>query len=269
MNLNNLENEGGTFKKNEIAKAWSQFVFAHDNYRKKNLTIPKNRWGDASILSIKSPWAEYEPSDSDTGLPHMLTSEEISYLSWISKELATENDVIVEIGPWLGKSTRLLTYGEGFRRKVTTVDDFVWRDTWMNNYVDPKLRLSNHETFEKLFRELNSDYADFFSILRRRLNVYDGNEKVEPLISDDLPNVIDLLFVDCGRTIEVNETWWQIMQPKLVSGESLIVMQDWKLWRECPQKWYNQTLMFSESHSDRLHLIHEVIDGGLAAFLYV
>lgn len=248
---------------------WKEYTDAHDELRKNSAQSVRSRWGEVSILNSRSPWKNYSNFDHETDFPNMLSGEEISYLSWLGSELIKKDDIVVEIGPWLGKSTRLLTYGKDFRRKILTIDDFIWRSIWMDPYVAIKQKPNNHESFLELFRSLNKDYLGYFEILQRRLNVYDGNEDVQALNSKDLPPQIDVLFVDCGRTIEVNEAWWQIIEPLLIPGESLIVMQDWRLWRESPQKHYNQTLFFTQSHSQNLRPIHEVEVGGLAAFLYV
>jgi hypothetical protein len=45
-------------------------------------------------------------------------------------------------------------------------------------------------------------------------------------------------------------------------------MQDWRLWREIPEKWFNQTKQFTDSKSHLMEEIHEVSDGGIATFLY-
>jgi hypothetical protein len=250
-------------------KVWEDYVAAHDNARRSSSTSLNCRWGESYIMNGASPWKDYPAADPSDAFPHMLTDEEISYLSWISKELIGKNDVVVEIGPWLGKSTRLLTFGKEARTKILTIDDFIWRSVWMDPYVDGIEIPKNGETFLPLFKKLNSDFENYIDVLPRRLNIYEGNDQVKELQKDEIPSRVDLLFVDCGRTIEVNETWWRLFEPSFVSGETLIVMQDWRLWRESPQKFYNQTHYFTGLHKTKLQPIHEVCEGGLAAFLYV
>jgi predicted O-methyltransferase YrrM len=248
---------------------WSEYTDAHDSLRKILTPNTVSRWGEISIQKLDSPWKGFPSPDSEVRFPNMLSDEEISYLSWLGSDFIRENDIVVEIGPWLGKSSRLLTHGKNSRRTIITIDDFIWRSIWMDSYVSKNNRKKNHESFLELFKTLNADYLPYFNILQRRLNIYDGNDQIKKLSREDLPSNIDILFIDCGRTIEVNETWWGILEPLLISGESLIVMQDWRLWRESPQKSYNQTLFFTETHKENLRLIHEVTEGGLAAFLYV
>jgi len=250
-----------------FSSIWEEFILHHDRARKNLKPWESMRWGRSWIQSKDSPWIGF-PHRSDISLPEMLTDEEVSYLAWLTSEQIRGDFSLVEIGPWLGFSTRLLTYGKNQRFKVTTIDDFIWRKSWMDSYVNPEFRLDNGASFLEQFKTLNSDYLEYIEIIERRLNVYDGNEKIPQLQSFDLPDLIDVLFVDCGRTLEVNETWWAIMEPKLIPNQTLVVMQDWRLWREIPFKFYNQTLFFTEAHSENLQLIHEVSDGGLAAFIY-
>ena len=46
------------------------------------------------------------------------------------------------------------------------------------------------------------------------------------------------------------------------------MMQDWRLHREVPVQWYNQTKQFTDSKGNQIELIHELTNGGLATFLF-
>jgi hypothetical protein len=48
---------------------------------------------------------------------------------------------------------------------------------------------------------------------------------------------------------------------------TLLIMQDWRAHRERPRLSYNQTMWFTTGPPE-MELIHEVSNGGLAAFLY-
>jgi hypothetical protein len=210
------------------------------------------------------PWVA-EPTAASG--PNMLSDEERQYLRWVARR--TPDGEILELGPWLGQSTRCLLEGLARDRSLTTVDDFVWRAAWMDDYLQKTDldRPANHADFSRLFRIVNQDVLDRLTILRRRLNLYDGNEDVPPFVWDG--RQIRLLVVDCGRTQEVNESWYGLLEPSFISGETLIVMQDWRLFRDVPFRWYNQTRQFTTAHANHLMLMHEVSTGGLAAFLYV
>ena len=99
--------------------------------------------------------------------------------------------------------------------------------------------------------------------LARSLN---GNAAVPPLEWNS--GSIEMIYVDCGRTIEANEAWWNKLSEHFIAGVTMIIMQDWRTHRDLPKKWYNQMHLFTASKGDRLQLLHEVEDGGVATFLY-
>jgi hypothetical protein len=197
----------------------------------------------------------------------MLTTEERQYLRWIGVNMP-DDGAVLELGPWLGQSTRCILEGLPRGMSITTVDDFIWRN-WMDPFLnDTGLEVPGiHTDFSSLFRVLNHDLLPRLTICRNRLSVFDGNDDVPPFAWSGGP--IRLLVVDCGRTIEVNETWFRLVQSSLIPNETLVVMQDWRLFREVPFRWYNQTRQFTDSHRDCLVPQHEVSDGGLASFMYV
>jgi hypothetical protein len=222
-------------------------------------------WGPRTVMSATTPWAG--EGDGSSG-PNMLSAEERRYLRWVASR-APDDGAVLEIGPWLGQSTRCLLEGLPVDRSLTTVDDFIWRASWMNDYLlGTELPVpANHEDFFPLFQSLNPDHGGRLTVRRGRLNPYDGNEDVTPFAWHDGP--IRLLVVDCGRTQAVNETWYGLLQSSFIPGETLIVMQDWRLFREIPFRWYNQTRLFTDAHAENLWPLHELNDGGLASFLYV
>ena len=197
----------------------------------------------------------------------MLSSEERGYLRWIGTKF-TGTGAAVELGPWLGQSTRCILAGLPPQYRLTTVDDFIWRSAWMDGHLSRTAFTppGNFQTFLPLFREINAAYLERLSVVEGRLSLYDGNEAIAEFEWTGEP--IELLVVDCGRTFEVNETWFRKLQACFIPGESFIVMQDWRLFRETPFKWYNQTRQFTDSKQGLLRLHHEVSHGGLASFLY-
>lgn len=222
-----------------------------------------------SVMSKEAPW--YAERISEYNIPGMITLEEKKYYSYLPRFYSSQG-AIVELGPWLGASTACLL--DGLKRnqkfhgkKLHVFDDFVWRSSWMDQYVQPKERLALHSDFRTLF-ERYAGSANLAHMIVRKVKIcdYDGNESLPPLSWNDGP--IEMLFVDCGRTFEVNEAWFRVLAPHFIPGRTLIVMQDWRLWREIPEKWFNQTKQFTDSKSHLIEEIHEVSDGGIATFLY-
>ncbi len=220
------------------------------------------------VMCKAPPWKCFANHITET--PGMITGEEASYYDWLTRFYKGTGRV-VELGPWLGSSTIAIQTGlrknpNFVNEKLQVFDDFIWRKSWMDPYVQPEDRLPNHANFRHLFERYTSSIANDLEVHQSRFAVYDGNDAVPPLQWDD--GDIEMIFVDCGRTIEANEGWYNSLSRHFIPGVTLVVMQDWRLHRELPRKWYNQTEIFTESKGDHLQLIHEVCDGGIATFLY-
>lgn len=220
------------------------------------------------VMEASPPWigVETEPRT----VPGMITAEEAKYYKWLARFYAGAGRV-VELGPWLGSST--LSIVEGLRdnpafegETLLVFDDFVWRSSWMDPYVAPKDRVANHGDFRHLFDRHTAPIASSLSVEQSRFAIYDGNERVAPLVWHR--GAIEMLFVDCGRTIEANEGWYSALSPHFIPDKTIIVMQDWRLHREVPVRWYNQTDLFTGSKEQQLQMVHELCDGGVATFIF-
>lgn len=220
------------------------------------------------IMDKNAPWLLYRPEPID--IPGMLAQEDIQYYHYISRYYTGQGEV-VELGPWLGLSTHhlmvSLSDNPAFHgRSIHVFDDFIWRSGWMDQYVKEEDRvLGNHQDFSAMFNKYASRIAGKLRIYKAKVAHCDGNEHVPVAEWDGKP--IELIVVDCGRTLAANQGWYDIFSPAFIPGKTLVVMQDWRLHRERPRKSYNQTLLFTEANP-RLHLVHEVTDGGVAAFIF-
>ena len=238
-----------------------------------NLTLNTRSFDDTENLGIHvmqnaPPWEKN--THYSLRIPGMITNEEARYYSWLSKFYSAKGR-IVELGPWLGAST--IAIHEGLKNnphfaneKLYVFDDFIWRKSWMDPYIEPKNQLPNHACFRHLFDRLTNRIANDLVVQQSRFALYDGNDNVPPMKWDK--GDIEMIFVDCGRTIEANESWYSCLLHHFIPGTTLIVMQDWRLHRELPRKWFNQTELFTESKGSKLQMIHEVQDGGIATFLF-
>jgi hypothetical protein len=92
------------------------------------------------------------------------------------------------------------------------------------------------------------------------------NACLPPLTWADGP--IEMCVVDCGRSIEANEAWFSRLEPHFIPDRTLIVMQDWQLFKEIPVRWYNQTQLFTAGKGRTLDLVHELARGSVATFLF-
>jgi hypothetical protein len=221
-----------------------------------------------SIQADNPPWADILLAKNS--IPGMVSREEAQYYEYISGFYSGAGEA-VEFGPWLGRST--FHIASSLRRnplfeghKLHVFDDFVWRPEWMNSYVPAKKRLTRHADFLHLFQEYTAPVRNDLQVTKCRFAPYDGNEAL-PVFSWN-GKKIEMLFVDCGRTLEGNNAWYSIVKKHLISNQTLIFLQDWGTHREVPLKFYNQMHMFTGLIADELEIVHEVRDGTLAAFLY-
>ena len=201
----------------------------------------------------------------------MISHEEAQYYDFIGAFYEGIGRAL-ELGSWLGGSTqyivRGLTTNPRFSgQRLHVVDDFIWRASWMNSYVADDEKLPNNASFRQFFEKYTKHIQDLLIVQEAKLMDYDGNESLPQFTWCRDP--IEFLYVDCGRSWDVNQAWFRCLRPHFIRGRTLIMMQDWGLYRERPRKWYNQTLEFTESRGSEIELIHQVTDGNLATFLYM
>jgi hypothetical protein len=219
------------------------------------------------IMNPTAPWTKITPKKYD--IPGMITGEEVCYYNYIPN-FYTGWGEIIELGPWLGHSTMHLakTFSKNpsfSGKKIHVFDDFVWRSKWMNGLYHGSDQPNNYEDFRFIFERFVAEVKDHLEIHQGKFVNYDGNEKLPMINWEDKP--IEMIIVDCGRTIEANSAWFNIFSKNFVANKTIIVMQDWRLHRERPRKFFNQTLYFTNRYP-HLELLHEVGDGGIATFIY-
>jgi hypothetical protein len=220
------------------------------------------------ILLAKTPWANRELPACD--IPSMITQEEKAYYLYVT-ELFRGAGEVIEVGSWLGNSTFHIVYGLTknpiFRGRVLHVfDDFVWRSSWMNRHYPYENLPENYTCFQTLFEQYVQPIKSHLRIARRRLIVQDGNEKVRDL--DWSEESIEMCFIDCGRSLAINNAWYDVLSPSFVPDVTLIMMEDWQLHKQRPRRAYNQTKEFTDSKGRALQKIDELLNGALATFLY-
>jgi len=108
--------------------------------------------------------------------------------------------------------------------------------------------------------------TEYLIIKQAKICNYDGNEHL-PLI-EWIGKPIELIVVDCGRTLAVNEGWWAVFSDSFIKDKTLIIMQDWQNHKRVPEIFWENTKIFTDSKLESIELIHEVKNAGIAAFLY-
>ena len=221
-----------------------------------------------SILSKSAPWNEAtwkEPS-----IPGMITEEEGRYYKWLGSFYLGLGEVI-ELGPWLGKSTvcivdGLLDSAKFPGKKLHVFDDFRWRAGFMNNYVTDDLKMLDDADFLPLFRSMTAGRADSIDARAVAIQLQSWNAALPALEWNQSP--IEMVFVDCGKAFLENEAWFDVLSPHFIKDVTLIVMQDWRAHRKVPRKPHTQIWHFTETRGSSFELIHETIGGDVGTFLW-
>ena len=224
---------------------------------------PMQTW----IMDGNSPWMSV--ATPPINMPGMITDEEAQYYEYIGTLYEGSGEAI-ELGPWLGKSTRHIMRGlqknpNFASKKLYVFDDFVWRTSWMNPHAPEHQRFLNNEDFRPLFEKFVSDILPDLIISKNKICDYEGNEHLPKIKWDGQP--IEIMYIDCGRTLQVNKSWFEVFSPSFIPDVTLLIMQDWRTHRERPRLSYNETMRFTAAHSE-MELIHEVSQGCVATFLY-
>jgi hypothetical protein len=220
------------------------------------------------VLEASTPW--HAVSAPAVSAPGMITDEEARYFYYIGRFYSGEGEV-VELGPWLGKSTSFIAQGLRANprfsgRQLWVFDDFVWRPSWMSQHYPEADQPGRHASFRHLFDRYTAPFKEMLRVERRRFTDHDGNEQVPLFQWSGSP--VELLFVDCGRTLAANEAWYEALHSSFIPGRTLIVLQDWGTHREVPPRWYNQMHEFVAQKGEALDLVHELRRGSAATFLF-
>ncbi len=220
------------------------------------------------VLERSTPWRNVRPPA--VSVPGMITEEEARYFYYLAGFHSGLGEV-VELGPWLGRSTSFI--GHGLRanprfsgQHLWVFDDFIWRPEWMNRHHPEAEQPDRHASFRHLFEFHTAEFKDILRVDQRRFTDYDGNEQVPLFQWRGAP--VELLFVDCGRTLAANDAWYDALLPFFIPGRTLIVLQDWGTHKEVPRRSYNQIGEFVRRKGRTLDLVHELRDGSIATFLF-
>ncbi|MDQ7059449.1 MAG: hypothetical protein Q9N62_14045 [Ghiorsea sp.] len=173
-------------------------------------------------------------------VPSMLTQDEMRYYHYIS-QFYSGVGAVIEIGPWIGSSTYNIVGGLLANPAFTAdkclyvYDDFVWRSSWMDKWlVDTKMKpLANLDSFQPLFHKMTEKLSSHIEAKAMKLMDTGDNEDVPWFTWEHGP--VELCFIDCGRALVMNETWYQALEPHFIPDRTIIIMQDWQNFKNVPE----------------------------------
>ena len=191
----------------------------------------------------------------DVGLPELpdvpgMTSDaECRYLYWLTREHAKGRGAVVEIGPWLGRSTIHLAAGmrdAGSQAILRSYDRFVWDAHQAGRGVLPL--------------EIGESFKDHF--LANVRGVYERSEAVEGDLADARwdSGPIEILFLDAPKNGRDLHRTFETFGPHLQSDGGLVVLQDY-LFVLAPE-----IALVMADLSGCLTPVHSVSPGGTASF---
>lgn len=237
----------------------------HVKYSGRIVASARNSPLSAFVRDYRAPWLKM--AVQPIAMPGMISDEEAQYYEYLGT-LYEGRGAAIELGPWFGKSTKHIV--GGLRKaphfnKLYVFDDFIWRSSWMDQHVSEDLRRPNHANFRDIFERFVKDDRSSLQISSAKIVDYEGNEHLPKISWNAGP--IEIMYIDCGRTFELNEAWYRIFSPSFIPDVTLLIMQDWGTHRERPRLHYNQTLEFTNAHPE-MGLLHELSSGTLATFLF-
>jgi len=218
-------------------------------------------------------WRKRGPEWPDA-IPTMVSPQEQGYLVWLGANVWKDRGHVLEIGPWLGGSTRCLAAGmreshAAPRHALHVVDNFRWRE-FMERYAP--LGLAPGASFEPHFRRHVARYGELVvshvQALPDETIAVDELADVtraksaesDPPFAWDPAAKIEILFIDGAKSWRGMRHLLATVQPALTPGESLLVAQDYKHWGAY---WVP---LFLQRMSDALELVHVVVRGSTVTF---
>jgi hypothetical protein len=213
----------------------------------------------------RTAWQKMVVSNITRSVPTMLTNETMRYYKWLGQQ-ANGEGCIVELGTWLGSSTRC--FCEGLAKETTSsnqifvYDSFIW-ENWMDDFVDRRMKTrwpSQGDDFFDLFMQGVHGFENTIVAQRCWIGNEDGGPRSGLQWTNKKP--IQLLCYDMGSDASVLAALWRVFSPFFIPNKTLFVLNEYgktdssAIWEFCSR------------HSDHLVPCHKPY-GSTKAFLYV
>lgn len=124
----------------------------------------------------------------------------------------------------------------------------------------------HHGSFLHLFEAQTQRISDRIVTTRATITDHHGNQHLPFIRWDQGP--IEMIIVDYGRRLSVNDAWYSVFSPHFISDQTLVILQDWQNHKRVPEIYWENMKIFTDSKESSLEQVHELCDAGLATFLY-
>ena len=196
---------------------------------------------------------ELEVLSRDLQFVGMTSNFERAYYSWICEHYYQDLGEVVDLGCWLGSTSKSLLNGllknkaflDRQSSKLHVFDEFIWQ-SWMNTHP---CTLKNNlveavevdHSFLDLFKEHNREQLNWYAI-------YPGNLRDA---SWSLP--IELLLVDAMKSLQMMEAIPRIFYSQLIPQKSVVMHQDYG-WQEV---WCHTSIYLLRDYFEFIYCVPE------------
>jgi hypothetical protein len=180
-------------------------------------------------LFVKALETSYRQGRSSKNvLGSMTTPNELIFLDRYARDFYAGKGKIVDLGCWLGATTAALADGlidgpyAGRERVVESYDLFEW-DDWMNpikEAIGARLDFATGQCFYDHVKSSLERYGRLISVHKADLSAYRPPDEW----------MIEFLFVDAMKNWDLAHAIAANFFPQLMSGESLVVQQDFAFY---------------------------------------
>jgi hypothetical protein len=206
---------------------------------------------------VRYGWQDISISPETLSLPTMHGPADLQYFKWLGMGAKGQGE-IVELGCWLGSSTRSVAEGlvngafADSGHRMHAYDSFLW-EKWMEAYRNERLRtertLEFYETFQDIFMSFCKPYEE---IILPHCNYFPSKE--DP--GDLMPlawagEAIEIYIYGMGSDKIMLEESWRIFESGFRTGLTLCVFVEYGGTRG------EQIRQFCRSHSDQLSVAHK------------
>ena len=190
---------------------------------------PVESFKNLADFMLARAWnSQVDPADIFTG-PGLVSKEECNLLYSLAKDYYTGAGSIVDLGCYLGRSTKCLGTGllantavPNKTSRIYSYDRFSAQEQYLEDYVRNHVRFRLEDLmrpegmwFRPIFDETIQPFAD-------SVQVFEG--EFPPLPYDGGP--VELLFIDLSKTEALNTAIIEVMFPHLIPGKSVVIHQD-------------------------------------------
>jgi hypothetical protein len=187
-------------------------------------------------LLYRRPWRGQTLSSRARDVKTMLSIEERQLLQWLTAQYYNGEGAIVDGGPFVGGSTVPLAEGllSAGRSDMIDVYDRFEVEPYMSEMYFQHEGLVGGESFLPVFERNTAHVAQM-------LSVHAGDLLSKSWRGDP----IEILFVDCSKTWELNDFIVSEFFPSLIPGRAIVVQQDF-VFALCP--WVALTMEYLADH---------------------